>query len=217
MVVLSGAFFGGRSVNAGHAWTFVIRRWRHKYVAVLKYVPRYGMEYFLRQAWYYQHKNTLEFLKAQLWRNPLLLDAAKRTHEHLDVHAHSIDRSGHDRIRPGKGPSLPESLSLRRVLEALLCRSMLPSSKGKVVDYEVEHTFRVVYEEDDQGYLAIPAYIEVTFWGFLEKRLNLVMRGWDKLQLLEKDAAAADAAVAAAVAAAAVIAAEAAAAEMDQG
>ena len=86
-----------------------------------------------------------------------------------------------------------------------------------MVEYQVEHTFRVVYEEDDRGYLAIPAYVEITFWGFLEKRLNEVMRGWDKLRRLEEDAAAADAAVAAAVAAAAVAAAEAAAAEMDQG
>ena len=158
---------------------------------------------------------TLEFLKVRLVRDPLLWDAAIKTHQHLNVEAFNYGSSY--RIRPGKGPSSPESLSLRRVLEALLCRSMCPSSKGKLVDYEVEHTFRIVYEEDDQGYLAIPAYVEVTFWGFLEKRLNQVMRGWDKLRLLEEDAAAADAAVAAAVAAAAVVAAEAAAAEMDQG
>jgi len=160
--------------------------------------------------------STLAFLRIKLARDPLLLDAAIKTHAHLDVNVVNYHRYL-DRIRPGKGPSLPESLSLRRVLEALLCRSMLPSLKGKLVDYEVEHTFRVVYEEDDQGYLSIPAYVEITFWGFLERRLNLVMRGWDKLRLLEEDAAAADAAVAAAVAAAAVAAAEAAAAEMDQG
>ena len=161
--------------------------------------------------------STLAFLRIKLARDPLLLDAAIKTHAHLDVNVVNYHHRCLDRIRPGKGPSLPESLSLRRVLEALLCRSMLPSLKGKLVDYEVEHTFRVVYEEDDRGYLAIPAYVEITFWGFLESRLNKVMRGWDKLRRLEEDAAAADAAVAAAVAAAAVAAAEAAAAEMDQG
>ena len=203
-------------MNAASAWTFVIRRWRHKYVAVIKYVPECGLAHFLRKSrWPYQLSNTLVFLKAQLAKDPLLLDAAIKTHAHLDVKVVNYGRNDH--IRPGKGPSLPESLSLRRVLEALLCRSMLPSLKGKMVEYQVEHTFRVVYEEDDQGYLSIPAYVEITFWGFLEKRLNLVMRGWDKLRRLEEDAAAADAAVAAAVAAAAVAAAEAAAAEMDQG
>ena len=185
-------------------------------MAVIKYVPKYGMDHFRRLSTASQIMNAVEFLKVQVAKTPLLLDAAIKTHAHLDVKVVSYENAN-DVIRPGKGPSLPESLSLRRVLEALLCRSMLPSLKGKVVDYEVEHTFRVVYEEDDRGYLAIPAYVEITFWGFLESRLNKVMRGWDKLRRLEEDAAAADAAVAAAVAAAAVAAAEAAAAEMDQG
>ena len=188
-------------MNAASAWTFVIRRWRHKYVAVIKYVPKYGMDHFRRLSTASQIMNTVEFLKVQVAKTPLLLDAAIKTHAHLDVKVVNYGRNDH--IRPGKGPSLPESLSLRRVLEALLCRSMLPSLKGKLVDYEVEHTFRVVYEEDDRGYLAIPAYVEITFWGFLERRLNLVMRGWDKLRLLEEDAAAAKAAVAAALARAA--------------
>ena len=186
-------------------------------MAVVKYVPKYGMDHFRRQSTASQIISTVEFLKAQVAKKTLLLDAAIKTHAHLDVKVVSRRTISQDRIRPGKGPSLPESLSLRRVLEALLCRSMCPSLKGKMVDYEVEHTFRVVYEEDDRGYLAIPAYVEITFWGFLESRLNKVMRGWDKLRRLEEDAAAADAAVAAAVAAAAVAAAEAAAAEMDQG
>ena len=193
-------------MNAGHACTFVIRRWRQKYVAVVKYVPKYGMDHFLRRSnltLNYGQLCTVEFLKIVMARDPLLLDAAIKTHAHLDVKVVNYHREASDRIRPGKGPSLPESLSLRHVLEALLCRSMLPSLKGKMVDYEVEHTYRVVYEEDDQGYLSIPAYVEIIFWGFLEKRLNLAMRGWDKLRLLEEDVAAADAAVAAALARAA--------------
>ena len=67
-------------------------------------------------------KDPVEFLKAQVAKNPLLLDAAIKTHAHLDVKVvnYQGDRYHGDRIRPGKGPSLPESLSLRRVLEAIL-------------------------------------------------------------------------------------------------
>ena len=68
---------------------------------------------------------------------------------------------------------------------------MIPSLEGSLVDYELEHTFRIVDEYDDESGEYYPSYVEVICWGYLESRLNKAMRGWDRMREIEEAAAAA--------------------------
>lgn len=69
-------------------------------------------------------------------------------------------------------PHLVVSISNDRhnAIEVSQGKSMIPSQKAKYVNYEVEHT-AIVHSD----------YVEITFHGFCEHRLNQALRGYDAL------------------------------------